>query len=51
VIILWVGLRDYHHPAHVVLSNTHASVWGGLVLILIGGFYTARFWPRRGGPR
>ena len=47
IIILWVGLSDYNHPAQVVLANEHASVWGGIILILLGGFYTLRFWPRR----
>lgn len=47
VIILWVGIREYNHPAHVILARAHASLWGGLILIAIGAFYTIRFWPRR----
>jgi hypothetical protein len=47
VIILWVGLSDYNHPAQVVLANEHANVWGGVILILLGGAYAIKFWPRR----
>ena len=47
IIILWIGIREYHHPPHVVLANLHASLWGGCLLVLIGGFYTLRYWPYR----
>ena len=47
VIILYVGIRDYRSLATVVLAKYHASLWGGIVLILLGGGYTIRFWPRR----
>jgi hypothetical protein len=47
VIILYVGIRDYSSLSTVVLANYHASLWGGIVLILLGGGYTIRFWPRR----
>jgi hypothetical protein len=46
VIILVVGIREYGHPAPVVLSRYHASVWAGVVLTLLGGLYTFKFWPR-----
>lgn len=46
VIILWVGIRDYHQPTHVVLASYHANLWGGGLLFFIGGFYTLRYWPR-----
>jgi hypothetical protein len=47
VIILYVGIRDYSSLGTVVLAKYHASLWGGMVLILLGGGYTIRFWPRR----
>ena len=47
IIILFVGIREYSHPAPVVLAKYHASIWGGALLVLLGGFYTVRFWPRR----
>ena len=46
VIILTVGLQEYHHPPAVVLARYHAALWGGLLLIAIGMFYTIQFWPR-----
>jgi hypothetical protein len=47
VIILYVGIRDYSSLGTVVLAKYHASLWGGMVLILLGGGYTIRFWPGR----
>jgi hypothetical protein len=47
LIILYIGIRDYAHPAPVVLAKYHAPLWGGIVLTLLGGGYTLRFWPRR----
>ena len=47
LIILYVGIRDYSAPSAVVLASYHASLWGGILLILLGGGYTIRFWPRR----
>ena len=46
IIILFVGLSEYGHPAPVVLANYHASVWGGVLLLILGAFYTFRFRPR-----
>jgi hypothetical protein len=47
LIILYVGIRDYNNPPMVVLANYHASLWGGILLIVMGGGYTIHFWPRR----
>lgn len=47
VIILCTGLEEYSHPAPVVLAKYHASVWGGILLVALGGFYTLKFWPRK----
>lgn len=46
VIILVTSLSYLHQP-NVVLANYHAGIWGGVVLILLGGVYTLKFWPRR----
>jgi len=48
VIILFVSVREYSHPTPVVLAEYHAGVWGGVILLLFGGGYTWRFWPRAG---
>jgi len=37
--------RFPEHP--VVLENLHAGIWWGALLIVLGGFYTMRFRPRR----
>jgi hypothetical protein len=47
IIILYVGIREFSHPAPVVLASYHASIWSGPILILLGGFYMLRYWPRR----
>ncbi len=45
-IILGTAISELSHPPAVVLAKYHASFWGGILLIVIGGFYTLRFWPR-----
>jgi hypothetical protein len=47
VIILTVGLLDYHQPSSVILARYHAPVWGGLLLIVVGLLFTIFSWPRR----
>lgn len=49
VIIFATGLYELGNPpAHtVVLSNLHAGVWWGAVLLVIGLFYFIRFFPRK----
>ena len=47
LIIFCVSIEDYSQPSSVVLSGLHAGVWGGILLVALGGFYTIKFWPRR----
>lgn len=47
IIILITALTEWSHPPAVVLSSLHPGVWGGIILLLIGGFYVVRFRPRR----
>lgn len=49
IVILYTGIREWHSPPAVVLSQYHPAVWGGILLLLIGGFYVVRFWPHRRG--
>jgi hypothetical protein len=35
------------HTANVILANLHAPLWLGGLLLALGLFYGARFWPRR----
>ena len=48
VIILVTAISELSYPSTVVLAQYHAGIWGGILLIAIGGFYTLRFWPRKG---
>jgi hypothetical protein len=45
VIIFFDGLTEWSHPPAVVLSQLHPSFWGGIVMMIIGGFYVLRFRP------
>ena len=45
VIILITAMFELAHPPAVVLARYHAGIWGGILLLLIGGFYVLRFWP------
>ena len=47
VIILFTAIADFSHPTTVVLAKYHPDIWGGILLLLIGGFYTFWFWPGR----
>jgi hypothetical protein len=46
VIIFITSLVEWSHPPAVVLSNLHPGVWGGILLLVIGGLYMVRFRPR-----
>ncbi len=50
VLILGAGVHELSStPEHpVVLSNLHAGIWWGVLLIALGGFYALRFRPRGG---
>jgi hypothetical protein len=47
IIIFFTALIDWSQPSAAVLSQLHPGFWGGIVLMLIGGFYVLRFRPRR----
>ena len=46
-IILATALADFSEPTTVVLAKYHPGLFGGGLLLLVGGFYTVWFWPRR----
>ena len=48
IIILIAGIKELSHPPAVVLAKYHSGLWGGLILLMIGGLYTFFFWPGRG---
>jgi divalent metal cation (Fe/Co/Zn/Cd) transporter len=43
------GIYELYHPqAHpVVLAELHAGIWWGALLLLIGLFYTLKFFPKK----
>ena len=47
VLILGSGLAEWSHPPDTVLSNLHAPVWWGALLIVLGGVYSYSFRPSR----
>ena len=47
VLILGSGLYGLSHPPDVVLNELHAGIWWGMLLIVMGAFYTFRFGPWR----
>ena len=46
-IILVTAVVDFSKPTSVVLAQYHPGLFGGILLLLIGGFYTFWFWPGR----
>jgi hypothetical protein len=47
VLILGTGIVQFSAPPPTVLSELHAPVWWGAVLILIGGIYVYFFRPKK----
>jgi hypothetical protein len=47
IIILITAIEEWSHPPAVILAENHPAFWGGILLLLLGGFYVLRFWPRR----
>jgi len=46
-IIFIVALINFHRPNHVALAQYHPDIFGGIILLVIGGLYTALFRPGR----
>lgn len=46
-IIFITALADFSQPTTVVLAKYHPSLFGGILLLMIGGLYTFCFWPGR----
>lgn len=51
VIILITSILQFSHPTIVEFAQYHAGIWGGILLLVIGGFYTLKFWPRSSSER
>ena len=46
ILIFISGLTEWSHPPDTVLSNLHAAVWWGALLIVLGGIYCLMFRPK-----
>lgn len=48
VLILGYGLYGMNTPTPgVVMGDLHVDIWWGVLLVLIGGFYTYAYLPSR----
>ena len=48
-VLLATGIYEHFgHQPNTVLARLEPTFWWGLVLFLFGGFYTTKFWPRKG---
>jgi FtsH-binding integral membrane protein len=47
VIILVMAVLDFNQTTQAVLAEYHPGLFGGVLLILLGGFYSFWFWPGR----
>jgi hypothetical protein len=49
LLILGTGIHNLLVPPQrpVAMSGLHADVWWGILLLVLGGFYAFRFFPRR----
>lgn len=45
-IILVTSVSDWNRPSGAVLAGLHPGAWGGVVLLVLGGFYALRYRPR-----
>jgi hypothetical protein len=52
VLILGAGVYEWLNPAapgaQLVLAELHAGVWLGIIMLLMGIFYTWKLWPKKG---
>jgi hypothetical protein len=51
VLISGSGIYNYFVPPppeqQTVLANLHAAIWWGAIMLVLGLFYTYKFWPRK----
>ena len=46
-VLILIACMIEPHSAQVVLSEYHAPLWWGALLIALGAFYTIKFLPKR----
>ena len=47
ILIFISGLTEWSHPPNTVLSNLHAPVWWGAIMIAMGGLFIHLFRPKK----
>jgi hypothetical protein len=49
LMIFGAGIYNYFAPSAqpVVMSHLHAAIWWGFLLVLMGVFYTLKFFPKK----
>ena len=47
LLLLAAGIYQLSHPPTTVLANYHATLWGGVVLLVLGALYAFIFLPNR----
>ena len=47
VLITASGLAEWSHPPATTLSELHAPVWWGAILIVLGSTYVVLFKPKK----
>jgi hypothetical protein len=48
ILILGTGILELSSPPNVVHAELHAAVWWGVLLTVLGVFYSFRFAPGKG---
>lgn len=48
LMLLAAGIYQWIHPPATVLAGKHATFWAGVLLAVVGGAYTASYWPKTG---
>ena len=46
VVLVITGMLELHHPPATTLAELHPTLWWGLLMTILGAFYTIRFWPK-----
>jgi hypothetical protein len=47
LICLGAGIYQFSNPPATVLADAHATFWGGIVLLVLGGTYVIAYRPKR----
>jgi hypothetical protein len=47
ILILIQGISEWPNPPHTELSNLHPTVWWSFVLIVLGGIFCWKHFPKK----